>query len=67
MDILKDEWKGQQYFLRKYAMEAASLRAARANGLPFKKYGRLYFYREKDINNYYAGKIGNDVKRRQKI
>ena len=60
------------YFREKYGLYTEELRVARANGLPYRLAGgtkkQHYVYREIDVNNYYAGKIGNDVnKRRRKI
>ena len=75
MDIIQDprrEWRKAMYFREKYGLYTEELRVARENGLPYRLTGgtkrKHYAYREIDVNNYYAGLIGNDVnKRRQKI
>ena len=50
-----------KYCLDKYKLHGYMLTEARKNGLPYIKEGGKRYYREKDINDYYAGKIGYDV------
>ena len=59
----KEKWKPFGQFAEKYGLDQACLRKARQNGLPFRMRGKIYLYREKDIHDYYSGKIGNDTKR----
>lgn len=60
-------WQKAVYFNKKYALYSAELKAARKNGLPYRKSpGGIYYYREKDINDYYAGRIGKDVEKARK-
>ena len=53
-------WCGR-YYLAKYKLRVDALSVARSNGLPYIREGGKRYYREKDINDYYAGKIGYDV------
>lgn len=49
------------WFMKKYSIDTTSLKNARDNGLPFIVRERVYFYCERDFNDYFAGRIGRDV------
>lgn len=62
---LPEIWMSAKDVYTKYDLDCHELKTARDNGLPFKatpKGGR-YYYRERDIHDYYSGRIGNDVKK----
>lgn len=62
MNDEKYEWKKQKYFTQKYGIDSKEFALLRRKGLPFKELpNRVYekfIYREKDINDYFSGKIG---------
>lgn len=58
MDKKKLSYHAYGYYNAKYDLTLSELKFARDDGLPSIKKGRNYLYREKDINDYYAGKIG---------
>ena len=62
MNDEKYEWKKQKYFTQKYGIDSKEFALLRRRGLPFKELpNRVYekfIYREKDINDYFSGKIG---------
>lgn len=45
----------------KYNLDCGELKKMRENGLPYCKSGKSFLYREKDIHDYFSGKIGNDI------
>lgn len=55
-----------KFYLDKYALLDQDLRVARANGLPFIMVKATRYYNETDLHDYYSGRIGNDVNRKQK-
>lgn len=64
MKALSEIWLSAKDIYTKYDLDCHMLKSARENGLPFRatpKRGR-YYYREKDIHDYYSGRIGNDVR-----
>lgn len=62
MNDEKYEWKKQKFFTQKYGIDSKEFALLRRRGLPFKELpNRVYekfIYREKDINDYFSGKIG---------
>lgn len=62
MNDEKYEWKKQKYFTLKYGIDGKEFAELRRKGLPYKELpNRVYerfLYREKDINDYFSGKIG---------
>ncbi len=53
-------WRSE-YFKDKYRVRGYELQRAFENGLPFILKSNQYYIREQDFNDYYAGKIGNDI------
>lgn len=61
---LPEKWIHSKDICTKYDLDCSELKQARENGLPFRMSpgGGRYYYRERDIHDYYSGRIGNDVK-----
>ena len=68
-DIIRGgrEYHISPHFIYKYNLTKDALRRARKNGLPYIKESGVYFYNENDFHDYFAGRIGNDVKRKQEV
>ena len=51
-------YRGSEYYLQKYRLRPAELKHAREKGLKFLKVGSRYYYKEQELNDFYAGKYG---------
>lgn len=70
-EVLKNTYEGveqdgesywrSEYFKNKYGVKWNDLEKAFKNGLPFILNRNQYYISEQDFNDYYAGKIGNDL------
>lgn len=47
-----------EFYFYKYNLRARELKVARAHGLKHLRVGNYYFYKEKELNDFYAGKYG---------
>lgn len=59
------------YYRYKYRLYPRELKRAREHGLRYLKVGERYYYLEKDIHDFYAGKYGEayeeDIKENEPI
>lgn len=56
------EYRHGGYYMKLYSVTNAIMHEARDNGLPYIKQGRYYYYNKQDFFDYWAGKIGKDVR-----
>jgi hypothetical protein len=61
----ENEYVSSEWLYSNLGLKGSELVHAKKNGLPYTKRGNGHLYRLKDIHDYYSGRIGYDVERKE--